>query len=100
MKIMFRRRSVGPLCLLALFALTTGPASAAERGPVRQAAPAVAAETEARVIVKFKPDSGLMRALSAQQVAASGPQHAAALAGRLGLTQGLADIARAAAQRA
>ena len=38
--------------------------------------------TEARVIVKYKADSTLMRALSAQRPAPT-PQHAAALSARL-----------------
>jgi len=49
------------------------------------ASPANAAEAEARVIVKFKADSTLMRAQSASGVQ-SAPQHAQALSARLGLS--------------
>ena len=93
MKIVFRTGSAGLLALAALAAILSMPAQGAERGPVRKALPAtVAVEAEARVIVKFRADSALMRALSARSavagtntVAADGPQHAQALSARLGL---------------
>jgi serine protease len=59
-------------------------AHGAERGPARKAAATAAAETEARVIVKYKTDSTLMRALSAGATTV-GPQHAQALSTRLGM---------------
>jgi serine protease len=75
---------------------TAAPALAAERGPLlRSAASATAAaEREARVIVKFKADTALVRIQSAPTAnaavsAAAGPQHAQALGLRLGLA--LAD---------
>lgn len=87
--------------LAALCAAVSLPALATERGPARNptaqvtasAAPlavtaAPPAEVEARVIVKFKADSSLMRALAASPNMAR-PQHAQALATRLGVS--LAD---------
>jgi serine protease len=59
-------------------------AHGAERGPARKAAATAAAETEARVIVKYKTDSTLMRALAARATVV-GPQHAQALSARLGM---------------
>ena len=76
---------------IALMGVTIGfPAAAVERGPARvYAQAAMPAQTEARVIVKFKADSGLMRALSAtgsgSDSRAARPQHAQALAVRLGV---------------
>lgn len=67
-----------------LFTAAAMTAGTAERGPVRHAQ-AVEAGNDARVIVKFKVDSALMRTLSASPTAAAGPQHAHALASRLGL---------------
>lgn len=69
---------------LVFAAVAPAPANAAERGPLHRAPAAERVETEARVIVKFKADSGLMRALSASNVAAAGPQQAQALSARLG----------------
>ena len=96
MKIMFTHRPAWAGCLLTLCALAAGPALGAELGPARRAVPSAAAETEARVIVKFKADSPLMRALSAGTSAAP-PRHAQALSSRLGLalTDGRAIGARA-----
>ncbi len=71
---------------LVLFVCTSWPAGAIERGPVGLQGQATApAELEARVIVKFKADSSLMRALSAtgSNPQAVKPQHAQALAVRL-----------------
>ncbi len=72
------------------------PALAAERGPLLRSATSapIAAEREARVIVKFKADAALVRIQSATAAntaasAAAGPQHAQALGLRLGLA--LAD---------
>jgi serine protease len=80
MKTAIRRRlAVSALTLMALGASAALPTAGVERGPLRRATAAV--ETEARVIVKFKADSALMRALSAT----AQPQHAQALSARLGL---------------
>ncbi len=72
------------------------PALAAERGPLLRSATSapIAAEREARVIVKFKADAALVRiqsttAANTAASAAAGPQHAQALGLRLGLA--LAD---------
>ena len=76
---------------IALMGATVGLSVAAvERGPARvYAQAAMPAQTEARVIVKFKADSGLMRALSATGSGSDSrtarPQHAQALAVRLGV---------------
>ncbi|HEY4066445.1 MAG TPA: S8 family serine peptidase [Burkholderiaceae bacterium] len=71
------------LCSVAALASDGGP----ERAPHQRAA--AAAESEARVIVKLRADSTLMKALSASSGAASGsaaaPTHAQALGSRLGL---------------
>ena len=89
-----RRRPAWALLSLALFALGATaalPTGGPERGPLRRVEPATAAapataDTEARVIVKYKADSTLMRALSATTgAAAAPPQHAQALSARLGL---------------
>jgi serine protease len=93
MKIVSRIGSAGLLALVTLAAILSMPAQGAERGPLRKALSATAAvETEARVIVKFRADSALMRALSARSAvagtttaASDGPQHAQALSTRLGL---------------
>ena len=91
MKIVFRTGSAWfPALLIALaslFSAVASPAQSAERGPARvPASGTAAAETEARVIVKFRADSSLMRALAARAAsAADGPQHAQALSVRLGL---------------
>ena len=89
MKIVSRIGSAGLLALATLAAILSMPAQGAERGPVRKAWSTTATvETEARVIVKFRADSALMRSLSARStntVAAEGPQHAQALSARLGL---------------
>lgn len=81
MKTAFRRRVIlSALALVSLCAAAALPNAAVERGPQRRTS-AFPAETEARVIVKYKADSALMRA---QSVSAS-PQHAQALSARLGL---------------
>ena len=87
MKTFTRRRPAWAVCLLALvcaFATAALPGAAPERGPLRRALPVLPAETEARVIVKFKAESALMRALSSGTAAAP-PQHAQAMSTRLGL---------------
>jgi serine protease len=87
MKMLFRRPARAAL-LLALAGAIGGPAAwgaDTERGPARRAAAAAPSASEARVIVKYKADSTLMRALSAASVAASGPQQAATFSTRLGL---------------
>ncbi len=87
MKTPICRRPAWAACLLTLCTLAAAaPAGAAERGPLRKASAAAAVETEARVIVKFKADSPLMRALAAGGAAAAVPQHAQALSARLGLS--------------
>jgi len=92
MKTFFRRRPVWAICSLALASVCATaalPVGNAERGPVRTAPAIEPVATEARVIVKYRADSALMRALSATAAQSTGPQHAASLATRLGLT--LAD---------
>lgn len=73
---------------LALALAPMLPAHAAERGKVKRAdavaAATVPAASEARVIVKFKPDSSLMRALAAP-VRELPARRAKALSSRLGL---------------
>ena len=80
-------RAVGSLGIVACLAIGAVLAHGAERAPARKVASAAAAkaetDAEARVIVKFKSDSTLMRALAARP--ASGPQHAQALSARLGM---------------
>ncbi len=87
-------RAARVLGVLVAFAAVAGiavPAHAPERGPVRRAAAVASAapQTEARVIVKFRADSTLMRAQSAGTGATVVAQHAGALSARLGLS--LAD---------
>ena len=90
------RRAAWMVVTASATAITTGaataalPAGAIERDPARlHAQAAVPAETEARVIVKFKADASLMQALSATRSSlgsqAVRPQHAQALAVRLGV---------------
>ncbi len=86
MKMLSRHRLAWPVSLLALVCVCAAaalPAGSAERGPARKPVPVAPAETEARVIVKYKTDSKLMHALSV--ASAPPPQHAQALAARLGL---------------
>ena len=59
---------------------------AAERGPQLRPATSAPAEAEARVIVKFRAGSSLMRIQSAKTVSDAMPQHAQALSARLGRT--------------
>ncbi|HSW07863.1 S8 family peptidase [Aquabacterium sp.] len=84
------------LLLAAGLLPVAGAVTAAERGPQQLRRPAVQAEdaSTARVIVKYKADSSLMRALSASgttsttattATATALPQHAARLAQRLAL---------------
>ena len=84
-----RRPAPWATCLLtfaAVCAATVLPARGAERGPVPRSYSAGAESSEARVIVKFKADSSLMRALSASGAKNMLPQQAQALSARLGLT--------------
>ena len=90
MKIASRNGSaLGLLALASVAAVLSMPVQGAERGPLRKVlAASAAAESEARVIVKFRADSSLMRALAARSngaAATDGPQHAQALSARLGL---------------
>ncbi len=90
------RRAAG-LALIALIALIAasiaGPAAALERGPARAATgaePAASATTAtgaARVIVKYRADASVVRALSASSPSGAEPppQHAAVFAARLGI---------------
>lgn len=71
---------IGAASLLAALAFS---ATAAERGPLRKTTSGQAVETEARVIVKFKADSSMMRALAASSRAY--PQQAQILSSRLGV---------------
>lgn len=76
-------RAVWGLVLACIVAAAAAPLQAAERGPAsKTAATEAPVETEARVIVKYKADSDLMRALSASS---RSPQHAQAMSTRLGL---------------
>lgn len=100
MKMSTRRRPAWAVSLLALVcvcATAALPGAVAERAPLQRARAALPAASEARVIVKFKADSSLMRALSANNAVAAPPQHAQALSARLGmsLTDGRAIGARA-----
>ena len=71
---------------LACFGATAAsPTGNAERGPQPRVQAAQPVEAEARVIVKYRAESGWMRALSAGGAAVAAPQHAQALGGRLGL---------------
>ena len=76
-------RAAGSLGLAVFLALGAALAHGAERAPARKPAAAAAAETEARVIVKFRSDSTLTRALAARP--SGGPQNAQALSARLGM---------------
>jgi serine protease len=92
MKMSSRRRPTWAAALLALVAMCASaalPNGSSERGPARRAADFVAAESEARVIVKFKVGAALMRAQSAGAGTTAQtvpPQHAQALSARLGLS--------------
>lgn len=94
MKTLIRRPAwlASLLALACVCATAALPGDAAERGPVRRAPPVAAAENEARVIVKYRADSALMRALAVTTAASAGPQQAKALSTRLGyrLTDGRA----------
>ncbi|MEP7295668.1 MAG: S8 family serine peptidase [Burkholderiales bacterium] len=85
MKIALRRRLIlTALTAASMCASAALPAAGVERGPQRRVS-AATVETEARVIVKFKADSALMRALAVGSAPAL-PQHAQALSARLGLS--------------
>ena len=84
MKITSFRRSITAAGLVLLAAAAAAPALSAERGPLRRAPGVQPAETEARVIVKFKADSGVARAFAANPNAVH-PMQAQALSSRLGL---------------
>jgi serine protease len=75
-------RSAACLGLVLLTALAVAPAWSAERGPLRRAPMVQPVETEARVIVKFKADSSMMRALAASR--SERPRQANAMSLRLG----------------
>jgi len=79
-----RRLLLSALAAVSLCASAQLPTASVERGPQRRSVQ-LPAETEARVIVKFKADSASMRALSASGTS-SGPQQAQALSSRLGLS--------------
>lgn len=86
MKNSLRRRLIlSTLAAVSLCASAALPSAGVERGPLRRAV-GTPVETEARVIVKFKADSALMRALSASGAQNTGPQHAQTLSTRLGLS--------------
>jgi len=84
MKIALLQRSITAAGLILLAAAAAAPAWSAERGLLRRAPSVQPAETEARVIVKFKADSGVARAFAANPNAAH-PMQAQALSSRLGL---------------
>jgi serine protease len=85
MKTSMRRRLIlSALATVSLCASAALPSAGVERGPVRRSVVSPV-ETEARVIVKYKTDSTLMRALSVSS-AQAGPQHAQTLSARLGLS--------------
>ena len=100
MKMVFRtqagRASAGFLAAAVLALAAALPAQSVERSPMRKVSAAPqGADSEARVIVKFKADSNLMRiqaarlagadGASAQRVEVVGPQQAQALSMRLGV---------------
>ena len=86
MKTSLRRRLIlSALAAVSLCASAARPSAGVERGPLRRSVGSPV-ETEARVIVKFKADSALMRALSASGTQIIGPQHAQTLSDRLGLS--------------
>ncbi len=76
------------LALAGAWVASAIPAAAPELGPRQHAAAAPSTEVEARVIVKYRADSAMVRALSASSSAAAGTpqQHAQALSNRLGLS--------------
>ena len=84
MKISSFRWSASLIGLALLAELASAPAWSAERGPLRRAPSVQPVETEAQVIVKFKADSSMMRALAASPNAAR-PQQAQIMSSRLGL---------------
>jgi serine protease len=87
MKTLLRHAAARGACVLALACVASNaalPPRGAERGPLQSAVP-VATETEARVIVKYKADAPLMRAQPGAAGHGAPPQHAQALANRLGL---------------
>ena len=95
-----RRPALWAACLLTfagMCAVAALPARGAERAPVPRSSAAAAVSPEARVIVKFKADSTLMRALSAPGARNVLPQQASTLSARLGLalTDGIAIGTRA-----
>ncbi|MEQ1686875.1 MAG: S8 family peptidase [Burkholderiaceae bacterium] len=87
MQITSFRRSITALGLSLLAAAAAAAASSAwsaERGPLRRAPSVQPAETEARVIVKFKADSSVARAFAVNPNATH-PMQAQTLSSRLGL---------------
>ncbi len=79
--------AAGLLALTGAVANAALPAAAVERGPLRRAVPTLPTETEARVIVKYRTDAPMTRALSAAGggPAIALPQHAQTLGRRMGL---------------
>ena len=77
--------AVSLLALVCVCATAALPGAVAERRPLPRLPAAAPVMGEARVIVKFKAESGLMRALSANSMTAP-PQHAQTLSSRLGLS--------------
>ena len=90
----FARHALVAILLVVNGLVAALPAAGFERGPARRGGPAAdVVETQARVIVKFKADSALMRPLAASTSATATatstsvlPQHAQALSARLGLS--------------
>ncbi len=89
MKIALTRRLIAAASWVLFAAALATPAWSAERGPLRRAPIVQPNEAEARVIVKFKTDSSVARALAANPNAANPnaahPLQARALSSRLGL---------------
>lgn len=81
--------SVGCALLTSLLTLWAGqsPALAREASPALRKEPSPLAETQARVIVKYRASSALRRALAASSPSklAMAPRHAQALSGRLNI---------------
>jgi len=85
MNIVSRRLMTSALAVTTLCASAALPDPGVERGPQRRATASALAAAEARVIVKLKADSALVRALSANAGSVR-PLHAQALGSRLGVT--------------
>ena len=72
MNIVSRRLMTSALAVTTLCASAALPDAGVERGPQRRATAATVVPEEARVIVKLKADSALVRALSANNSAVRG----------------------------